>query len=172
MASGAQGDGLRSWAPSQFSSVAEVLETPALGLPRGTEGGLRSLGKDRELPGDRSKSNSKAKVKGGWLVTGYSAPGSKAIDASAMLPKTYSTQILRGTGRACAQRRSELQPQTANNWNHLMPTQGGWLNKQWRVFPCSHRKLSERLFHPQASTQTLNLHSETPTISMQRKILT
>lgn len=58
-----------------------------LGLPRGTEGGLRSLGKYRELPGDRSESNSKAKVKGGWLVTGYSAPGSKAADANTKLPK-------------------------------------------------------------------------------------
>lgn len=44
-ASGTQGDRLRSWAPSQFSSVAEVLEMSALGLPRGPEGGLRSLGR-------------------------------------------------------------------------------------------------------------------------------
>lgn len=64
-ACGTQGDGLRSWAPSQLGSVAEVLETSVLGLPRGTEGGLRSLGKYRELPGDRSESNSKAKGKGG-----------------------------------------------------------------------------------------------------------
>lgn len=125
MASGTQGDGLRSGAPSQLSSVAEVLKTLVPGLPRGTEGGLRSLGKYRELLGDRSKSNSKAKVKGGWLVIGTQpqvAPGSKAADANTMLPKTYSTQILRGTSRAYAQE-SELQPQTANNWNHLMPTQ-------------------------------------------------